>query len=170
MKDRIQRLLEEKKISASKLAEKLEVQPSGISHILSGRNKPGMDFIVKCLNAFPDINPEWFVLGTGPMYRASSDNIPTTDTNDMEKKSPLHLSVPEPSQGDININAPTNDKDLFSSDDYFATTKESFQKSTQPETRTRHTENDVSSRRHICRVMIFYSDHTVESFDYSEKE
>ena len=49
MKERIERILKEKSLSSNKLAEMLEVQPSGISHILSGRNKPSMDFITKLL-------------------------------------------------------------------------------------------------------------------------
>lgn len=63
MKERIERILKEKSLSSNKLAEMLEVQPSGISHILSGRNKPSMDFITKLLTVFPDISPDWFILG-----------------------------------------------------------------------------------------------------------
>ena len=73
MKERIERILKEKSLSSNKLAEMLEVQPSGISHILSGRNKPSMDFITKLLTVFPDISPDWFILGKGDMYRTATN-------------------------------------------------------------------------------------------------
>ncbi len=57
-------------LTSSRLAEMLEVQPSGISHILSGRNKPGFDFLQKILRRFPQINPDWLLLDSGAMYRA----------------------------------------------------------------------------------------------------
>ena len=76
MKERIERILKEKSLSSNKLAEMLEVQPSGISHILSGRNKPSMDFITKLLTVFPDISPDWFILGKGDMYRTGR-NLPS---------------------------------------------------------------------------------------------
>ena len=56
MKERLQQLLQDKKLSANKLAEMLGIQPSGISHILAGRNKPSIDFVTKLLLAFPDLN------------------------------------------------------------------------------------------------------------------
>ena len=70
MKDRIQQILREKALSSVKFAEILEVQPSSISHLLSGRNNPNFDFISKLLIRFPDINPDWLILGKGTMFRA----------------------------------------------------------------------------------------------------
>ena len=71
MKDRIAEFLKEEGLTPSKLAEMLGVQPSSISHLLSGRNKPGFDFIVKFLQRFPKVNPDWLILGKGKIYRES---------------------------------------------------------------------------------------------------
>jgi transcriptional regulator with XRE-family HTH domain len=68
MKERILALLKEKQISATKLAEIIDVQRSSISHILSGRNKPSFDFIEKILIAYPDLNAQWLITGIGEMY------------------------------------------------------------------------------------------------------
>ncbi|MFO7844898.1 MAG: helix-turn-helix transcriptional regulator, partial [Bacteroidales bacterium] len=68
MKERILALLKEKQISATKLAEIIDVQRSSISHILSGRNKPSFDFIEKILMAYPDLNAQWLITGKGEMY------------------------------------------------------------------------------------------------------
>jgi hypothetical protein len=45
------------------------VQRSGISHILSGRNQPSYDFIVKLMKQYPEINPDWLIMGNGTMFR-----------------------------------------------------------------------------------------------------
>ena len=51
--------------SASSFAEKIGVQRSSISHILSGRNKPSLDFMLKVLSSFPDVDLYWLFNGTG---------------------------------------------------------------------------------------------------------
>ncbi|MGB2231292.1 MAG: helix-turn-helix domain-containing protein [Flavobacteriaceae bacterium] len=53
--------------SASSFSEKIDVQRSSISHIISGRNKPSLDFILKILNTYPDISLYWLLNGTGKM-------------------------------------------------------------------------------------------------------
>jgi transcriptional regulator with XRE-family HTH domain len=68
MKERILALLKDKQISATKLADIIDVQRSSISHILSGRNKPSFDFIEKILTAYPDLNAQWLITGKGEMY------------------------------------------------------------------------------------------------------
>ena len=47
MKDRIAHIMRAKNLKASDFAELLGIQPSGISHILSGRNQPSLDFVKK---------------------------------------------------------------------------------------------------------------------------
>ena len=51
--------------SASSFAEKIGVQRSSISHILSGRNKPSLDFVLKVLSAFPEVDLYWLFNGKG---------------------------------------------------------------------------------------------------------
>ena len=68
MNDRIQLILKTKNISASKFADEIGVQRSSISHILSGRNNPSLDFIQKILKRFADINSDWILTGKGSMY------------------------------------------------------------------------------------------------------
>ena len=74
MREKLLKLMKSEKLSSSRLAEILEIQPSSISHILSGRNKPSYDFLVKILRRFPTLNPDWLLLDAEQMYR-SSDNL-----------------------------------------------------------------------------------------------
>ncbi len=72
MIDRINLLMRAKNLTAKQFAEEIGVQPSGMSHILSGRNKPSLDFIMKVINRFPEIDIHWLLHGTGEMYSLSS--------------------------------------------------------------------------------------------------
>lgn len=69
MNNRLQQFLELENLTPAKLADILGVQRSGLSHILSGRNKPGFEFITKLLSKFPRINSEWLLMGRGKPYK-----------------------------------------------------------------------------------------------------
>src|SRR5574344_836187 len=95
MKSRLQQFLEVEQLSPAKLADIIGIQRSGLSHILSGRNKPGFDFIQKLLIKFPALNAEWLITGRGKIYKESPDR-----------------SITEKSTFKSNP-APANNEDLF---------------------------------------------------------
>ena len=78
MIDRINMLLKAKNITVSQFSQAIKIQRSGMSHILSGRNKPSLDFVLRVLKRYPEINPSWFLMGEGEMY--ISDKIDTQTT------------------------------------------------------------------------------------------
>jgi transcriptional regulator with XRE-family HTH domain len=69
MKERILEFLRVENKSSAQLAEEIGVQPSGISHIVSGRNNPSLDFVVKMLERYKYLSVDWLLFGTGEMYR-----------------------------------------------------------------------------------------------------
>ncbi len=72
MEERLKLFLAMEGLSPSQFADKLGIQRSGVSHLLSGRNKPSFEFINKMLLTFPKINPDWLITGTGKAYRGFS--------------------------------------------------------------------------------------------------
>ena len=58
MREKLLDLMKNEGLKPSQLAELLEINPAGISHILAGRNKPGFDLLQKILRRFPRINPD----------------------------------------------------------------------------------------------------------------
>ncbi|MEA3448774.1 MAG: helix-turn-helix transcriptional regulator [Bacteroidota bacterium] len=70
MKDRILQIIEAEELTAAKFAQEIGVQPSSISHIVSGRNKASVDLITKILRRFPGISTDWLMLGKGDMYKS----------------------------------------------------------------------------------------------------
>jgi transcriptional regulator with XRE-family HTH domain len=70
--------------SASSFAEKIGVQRSSISHILSARNKPSLEFILKIMSSFPEVAWHWLIHGTGSFPSTEiKSTIKTTVQNDM---------------------------------------------------------------------------------------
>lgn len=63
--NRLQKVIDYYGESASSFAEKIGVQRSSISHILSGRNKPSLDFVLKVLSSFPEVELYWLMNGKG---------------------------------------------------------------------------------------------------------
>ena len=70
--DRFTKILEYSGFTASEFADEIDVQRSSISHIISGRNKPSLEFIVKIKNRFPEISWDWIILGQGEMLQNDS--------------------------------------------------------------------------------------------------
>ena len=68
MTGRINRILKQKKLTASQFADQVGIQRSSVSHIMSGRNNPSLDLVQKILNTYQDINPSWLISGKGQMF------------------------------------------------------------------------------------------------------
>ncbi|WP_397446549.1 helix-turn-helix transcriptional regulator [Polaribacter sp. R77954] len=76
--NRIKILMEYYELSASLFADKIGVQRSSISHILSGRNKPSLDFVLKITSKFKDLDIEWLLNGKGNFPKVEEKKIPKT--------------------------------------------------------------------------------------------
>lgn len=83
---RLQKLLEYYDLSASGFATAIGVQRSSISHVLSGRNKPSLDFVMKLLHHFNEVSIEWLIDGKGSFPK--SKNTPTPIQHLEEKTAP----------------------------------------------------------------------------------
>jgi len=69
MKERLKAFMLHKSLNAADLASCIGVQRSNISHVLSGRNYPGAQFLEKLMNAYPDLDARWLLTGEGVMIR-----------------------------------------------------------------------------------------------------
>jgi len=90
---RLQKLLSFYELSASGLATKIGVQRSSISHIVSGRNKPSLDFIIKLLETFDEVSFDWIINGNGSFPKSNSPTPISKPTENLfsekEKKSQI---------------------------------------------------------------------------------
>ena len=88
--NRLKIILENHQLTASLFADKIGVQRSSISHILSGRNKPSLDFILKVTKAFSDVDIYWLLNGKGHYPNVLDNNASSSriDGSVVSKKSP----------------------------------------------------------------------------------
>jgi len=75
MEQRLQLFLQMEQLTQSQFADRMGIQRSGVTHLLSGRNKPSFEFITRMLQAFPSLNAEWLILGKGKPYKDSSSAL-----------------------------------------------------------------------------------------------
>ncbi len=91
MKDRISHIIRAKNLTAAEFALRLGIQPSNISHLLSGRNNPSLDFVKKLKETFPEYCLEWIIFGRGPMTTSEpflelSSNVPVKVAEEVERE------------------------------------------------------------------------------------
>lgn len=92
---RLQKVIEFYGESAASFAEKIGVQRSSISHILSGRNKPSLDFILKILSSFPEVELYWLLNGKGTFPSEVNSKTDTVLSNDKISDSLVKKTVEE---------------------------------------------------------------------------
>ena len=88
-----------KNITAKQFAEEIGIQPSGMSHILGGRNNPSLEFAMKVLRRYPEIDANWLLLGRGAMY---GNEVPVQPQAVEQQSVDADLAVPsEPAISDF---------------------------------------------------------------------
>ena len=83
---RLHQILDYYQLSATALADKLEVNRSTISHLLSGRNKPSLDFVMKLLSHFPEVDLYWLMNGSGQFPKTQDTFQPHPQGDDFRIK------------------------------------------------------------------------------------
>ena len=63
-------------MSAVQFAEKIEISPSSLSHILNGRNKPSLEVVMKIHKACTYVNLLWLLYGEGEMENQENATVP----------------------------------------------------------------------------------------------
>ena len=146
--------MESEKLTASRLAELLGIRSSGISQIISERNKPSYDFLQKILRRFPNINPDWLLLDSDQMYRSgdalAASVTATANTPNLETNGELGF-------GDENF--------PFKTDLATAPVQSSSANLEAVSGLGGELVQRVTSRRGIKRIIVLYDDLTFESYD-----
>ena len=81
--NRLNKVMDYYQLSAAAFADKINVQRSSISHLLSGRNKPSLDFVLKVLDEFKEVELYWLLNGKGnfPKKEIEIATTPLTSKN-----------------------------------------------------------------------------------------
>ncbi|MBS4058420.1 MAG: helix-turn-helix domain-containing protein [Bacteroidetes bacterium] len=155
MKDRIAKILQIKNLTATRFAEELDIQRSGISHILSGRNNPSLDLIMKIKETYPEFSLDWLIMGKGPMtdvsgQKASKPGLTPDLFDQMPEKAPETDQSVEP-----NVQAGGRHKEIST----VVLTDEAIKSKTLTEDSDR-----VKHQQHVERIVFFYTDNTFKVY------
>lgn len=93
IQERIQLIIKMNNLTPSVFADKIGVQRSSISHVLSGRNKPGLDFLEKILIHFPRVNAHWLI--TGEQKLSDSENLNAENLNQKSNVNEVSINNPD---------------------------------------------------------------------------
>ncbi|MFL9844038.1 helix-turn-helix domain-containing protein [Flavobacterium rhizosphaerae] len=109
---KLEEILDFYSLSASAFADKLNVQRSGLSHLLSGRNNPSLDFVLKIVENFPEVDLYWLLLGKGSFPKSDLENTPPPANNNSTISNSKQDLFSEPvlleNNDDAVINTPQN--------------------------------------------------------------
>ncbi len=83
---RIRQIMDYYELTSTQLANKLTIQKSSLSHLLSGRNKPGFEFLKKLAENFPELNIKWFLTGDGEMIQSSPTPLPENPSRKVDEE------------------------------------------------------------------------------------
>ena len=141
MRDRILKIMEREGLTPSKFAESIGIQRSAMSHIISGRNNPSLDVLLKILERFTYVDSDWLLFGKGEMIREHVLTDHNLFTNMLENRP--NVQVVAENRKEIGVEIPVN-----------------IQK--QPVVEQVICQEKPS--KNVSKIMIFYSDNTFDTF------
>ena len=193
MINRINLILRAKNITARQFAEEIGIQPSGMSHILGGRNNPSLDFVTKVIRRYPEIDANWLLMGRGEMY--ASGHVAQAETKTDTKASAtddLQLAVgalaAEAAKAEPTLFSPLSDEqdvmpkaeEAIYSPTYVAVPpaevqhlpdtelpaedEPSAEPISRPDAEDRRPDVRPAGLRKVERMLFIYSDHTFEEY------
>lgn len=131
---RLNQIMDYYDLTAAAFADQINVGRSSISHLLSGRNKPSLDFVMKIIQTFPEVGLYWLLNGKGQFPLSKQDSTP---------KKPMKEELPGSGAATQN---------LFSQEIPPMVKKD-------PETSI-----SSQSRKEIEKIVIFYKDGSFEAY------
>jgi len=166
--NRFTKVIEYSELTPAEFAEEIGVQRSSISHIISGRNKPSLDFITKIKTAFPKLEWDWLINGEGEML--TSDKAPEPDDVKPENVEKKKTSLPDLFSliNDENFGV-TESEDkvqktiVRESDIREQTAEKTILPDSQPLEKS--TVKQLAADKKIRRIVFFYEDGTFETYE-----
>lgn len=140
IKDRIAHIIRAKNLTATQFAEMMQIQPSNVSHLLSGRNKPSLDFLIKLKDVFPEYSFDWIILGKKPITMSER---PQSVKEEVQNSDQFPMVETSSNLGDI-----------------FSVTE----KSDQDTINNTITETKIEQSKQVKQIVYIYDDNTFEIY------
>jgi len=168
MKDRIKQLMETQHMTQQVFADFLGINPATLSGIFNDRTKPTLNIVEAVKKKFPDINLDWLLFGTGPIFGSSNaapavESAPTVSSQaapsmtSMSQEPMLDFgapSSPAPARDQMGISAPSHINSV---------------RNTRPEFFREEVKIVDKHSRRVTEIRVYYDDQTWESFVPAKK-
>jgi len=173
MQKRLQEILTNERLTPARFAELVGVQRSSVSHILSGRNKPSLDFLQKTLINFEHINPDWLISGNGPYKRPKPSDIQETSQAAQSRKTvsgrlnfPLNQPVEEEERMGYGKNPQSHGEDALPELEPDSNTPGTPKTNGDVSDFAKNQQNipPQAPQKEVIKTILFYNDHTFEVF------
>jgi len=112
MKRRIEKIMEENSLSASQFADKIGVPRSGLSHVLKGRNNPSLDYVLKIIDSFPDVDSNWLLTGKVGEKKDNTNNLKEDIEKENSKLSHKNDTILKSKENKIEIKQDIKEEDI----------------------------------------------------------
>ncbi len=171
LNNRIQKIIQYSMLTASEFADEIGVQRSNISHIISGRNKPSLDFIVKIKDRFPEIQWEWIIEGKGEMTKStlSPTSLQESKINFSEKEknseTDLFSIINSPSYPTTENKSIPNPLELNISATNIEKEKINDSQTLEEESILSDNNNNQNSKTKIKKIIILYENGKFEAYE-----
>lgn len=143
IQERILLLMKAQGMTPTQFADEIGIQRSSISHILSGRNNPSLDVIIKILSRFKEIDSNWLILGKGNLLKERDlDNSPTLFNLDEDEE------IIDKNLKEINLKEEEKEKEIKTNNIEIQENIIAIQ--------------NTNSQRSISKIIILYNDNSYE--------
>ena len=104
---RLNEIMVNNNLNSATFAEQVGVQRSSVSHVMSKRNKPSLDFILKIVNSFEEVTLDWLLFDNNlkPSSSSKSDSKFINSKIDSDLRKSLNVLTNKQSPMEIKTNS-----------------------------------------------------------------
>ncbi len=161
MKDRIKLIMEDQHLTQQSFAQMLGISPAQLSSIFNDRTKPTLNIVDAIKKKLPQVNLEWLLYGTPPMYMNKEEG------GAMGNAEAPDGSNPSSAIDGLALNfedAPSSSTPQASEGSLFDAPLGHGVKTTPKNTASSNVKYIDKPQRKITEIRIFYDDQTWETF------
>ena len=172
--ERITKVLEYSGFSASEFADEIDVQRSSISHIISGRNKPSLEFVTKIKNRFPELSWDWIILGIGEMKQTDSP-FPISEKQEENSAPDLFTLIDEDYKNEVFVQENIQNETLRELNKSFPSPRKEILSDSQQldiqenisevQSIVNETVTNINTESKIKKIVFFYENGKFEAFE-----
>lgn len=161
-KERIDKVMQLEGMNSAVFAAAIGIQGSTLSHILNGRNNPSLSVMQSILNRFPNINPDWLILGQGPIEKSTKQSQAPSLFDSIEENDSKSVRYAEKKEDILQSNySPIQQKISADQEIPVSTINEQTQRVQIPPV----IPEAELKQKSVRKIIVYYTDNTFQEFE-----